>query len=155
MGYHTEFSGHVDVVPPLSAEEIAYLQVFAGTRRMARKSGPYYAVDDGNFGQSNREDVIDYNRPPAGQPGLWCQWVPSEDGTRIEWDGGEKFYDSAEWMEYLIEHFLKDGCAAIGKVPGIIGGHTLNGRILAQGEEVRDRWELVVENNKVCVENLR
>ena len=41
------------------------------------------------------------------QPGLWCGWRPNEDGTVIEHDGGEKFYDYTEWIQYLVHHFLE------------------------------------------------
>lgn len=32
------------------------------------------------------------------QPGLWCQWIISDDGTKLEWDGNEKFYNYTEWL---------------------------------------------------------
>jgi hypothetical protein len=93
MGYTTEFDGQVTVTPPLNEHEVAYLRRFADTRRMARAKGPYY-TGAGFRGQDDEADVTDYSHPPAGQPGLWCQWVPTDDGTGIEWDGGEKFYDA-------------------------------------------------------------
>ena len=49
----------------------------------------------------------------AGNPGgdgkpptYYCQWVPTEDGERLEWDKNEKFYYGKEWLEYLIETFI-------------------------------------------------
>jgi len=152
MGYTTEFSGSVAIEPPLNADEIAYLNKFSETRRMNRRNGPYF-VDGGGFaGQAHEEDVIDYNSPPPGQPGQWCQWAPTEDGTAIEWDGGEKFYDSAEWMEYLIDHFLKPG--ALADLPFLQKNHVVNGVIKAQGEDMDDRWKIIVQNNAVSVEDL-
>jgi hypothetical protein len=47
--------------------------------------------------QGHDLSIIDHNYPPENQPGLWCQWIPNEDGTAICWDGGEKFYNSIEW----------------------------------------------------------
>lgn len=141
MGYTTEFEGKISIDPPLNAAEIAFLQAFADSRRMDRKDGPYALVPDHGPG------VVDHNTPPAGQPGLWCQWVPTEDGTGLVWDGGEKFYSATEWMQYLIDHFLAPNAAAIGKVPGIVGGHTLSGLIQAQGEEDDDVWHIVVSGN--------
>ena len=38
------------------------------------------------------------NTPPFGQPGLWCQWVPTDDGHALVWNGHEKFYRSSGWM---------------------------------------------------------
>ena len=30
--------------------------------------------------------LIDYNRSPHTQPGLWCHWIPTANGKAIEWD---------------------------------------------------------------------
>jgi hypothetical protein len=151
MGYSTDFYGSVTVDPPLDEAEIAYLQKFSGSRRMDRTEGPYY-VDggSGSRGQDKPGNVIDYNSPPEGQPGLWCQWVPTEDGTAIEWDGREKFYDANEWMEYLIVHFIGSNPLARAALP-FLKSHTVNGTIEAQGEDSDDRWRLVVKDNVVTV----
>jgi hypothetical protein len=152
MGYTTTFSGRIEVHPPLNSTEIEYLNRFASTRRMDRTKGPYYANhgSDG-FGQDRELDIIEYNRSPEGQPGLWCGWVPTNDGTAIVWNKQEKFYDSQEWMKYLIEHFLKPGGHAQGKpeFSSFTFDHVCNGVIYAQGEEIGDSWSLVVRNNKV------
>jgi len=148
MGYTTEFSGSISINPPLNQQEIEFLRKFNETRRMDRRNGPYH-VEGSGFGRGDDTDVIDQNRPPAGQPGLWCQWVPTDDGTAIEWDGGEKFYDSLEWMRYLIDHFLKPGALAHGIVDGLQANHICNGTIKAQGEEMDDRWKLIVTDNQV------
>ena len=100
--------------------------------------GAYYvgsAAD--NFGQNADESIINSNQPPSGQPGLWCQWVPSSDGTAIEWDGGEKFYDYTEWIIYLIEQFLKPW------------GYILNGEVEWQGQSRGDIGRIVVTDNAV------
>jgi hypothetical protein len=150
MGYTTEFTGSISVEPPLNAEEISYLTKFSESRRMDGEQGPYFVGRSGYMGQGN-EGVRDYNRPPPGQPGLWCQWVPTPDGAAIEWNGAEKFYDSAEWMKYIIDHFIKPGALAKSELPFLQANHVCNGVIEAQGEEYDDRWSLVVENNKVKV----
>ena len=152
MGYTTTFIGKINIEPVLNAEEIDYLNKFSGTRRMNRIKGPYYVDNAGMAGQDHEEDILNYNQPPDGQPGLWCQWVPTEDGSALVWDEVEKFYDAAEWMKYLIEHFLKPGPIAKSIEPDrftFLRGHTLSGVIEAQGEESDDRWDLVVADNKV------
>lgn len=151
MGYTTEFSGQVTIDPPLNLEEINYLMRFNETRRMNRRNGPYY-VDGGGFhGQAEEADILNYNNPPEEQPSLWCQWVPNDEGTAIEWDGGEKFYYAAEWMKYLVEHFLQPGAHAASQLPFLQANHVVNGVIEAQGEETGDHWALIVEDNKVYV----
>jgi len=95
MGYTTEFDGSVSISPPLNAHEIAYLRKFAASRRMDRARGPYFVDGSGPFGQGHDDDIRDFNKPPAGQPGLWCWWEPTKDGTAIKWNGVEKFYSAA------------------------------------------------------------
>ena len=161
MGYTTEFQGQINIDPPLNKDEIEYLKKFAASRRMNRRSGPYYAdeEDSSTFGRED-PDIIDYNRPPDGQPGLWCDWVPTDDGVAIIWDGMEKFYNAEEWMAYIINHFLKPDAEVQKLVDGIVVphpfvnftfDHVLNGRIDAQGEDPDDRWILIVEDNVVKV----
>jgi hypothetical protein len=154
MGYTTHFYGQIAVEPPLNEQEIAYLNKFSETRRMACVQGPYYVDRGGDYGQLAGPDVLNYNDPPEGQPGLWCQWVPTPDGAAIEWDGSERFYDSPEWMQYLIDHFLKPGAHAAAELPFLQANHVLNGSIKAQGEEIDDRWKLIVKNNVVRVQPL-
>lgn len=154
MGYSTDFSGEILVEPPLSAEEIAHLNKFSTTRRMDCIKGPYYIDGTGLFGQDSEADVRDSNQPPKGQPGLWCQWVPSEDGKAIGWDGNEKFYHADKWMEYIITHFVGSAPLAKTSLP-FLQGHTLNGTILAQGEDITDRWQLIVKCNIVTVKKLK
>lgn len=154
MGYTTTFEGQVAVVPPLSKEEIDFLNKFAATRRMNRTKGPYFVDGTGSHGQGQDADIRDHNAPPQGQPGLWCQWVPTEDGAAIEWDGGEKFYDSVEWMAYLIEHFIGSAPKAKAQLP-FLQAHTLNGVIEAQGEESGDIWRLIVKDNEVRAKKAR
>ncbi|MFJ8622294.1 hypothetical protein ACIRD3_05550 [Kitasatospora sp. NPDC093550] len=153
MGYTTEFTGRVAVEPPLNGREIAYLRKFAGTRRMDRDNGPYFVDGTGWAGQGRDADIRAYNAPPAGQPGLWCHWEPTDDGAAIVWNQHEKFYHSPEWMAYLIDHFLKAGAHAQGE-PGFEDfsfDHVLDGVIDAQGEESWDSWQLMVRDNEVSV----
>ena len=81
--------------------------------------------------------ITNRNGTPEGQPSLWCQWVPSEDGSAIEWDGGEKFYNYVEWLKYLIEHFLKPW------------GYVLNGEVRWDGESRDDMGIIICKDNVV------
>ncbi|MBB6032948.1 hypothetical protein [Phytomonospora endophytica] len=161
MGYETEFTGSMAVVPPLNAAEIAFLARFSNTRRMDRAKGPYFVDGSGHAGQGRDPDIRDFNKPFEGQPGLWCRWEASADGSRIAWNGAEKFYDAAEWMAYLIDHFLKPGAVASGPVEeawvrpvgfaGFTFDHVVNGRIGAEGEEPGDVWRIEVRDNVAYV----
>ena len=158
MGYTTEFRGKFNLDKPLTAAHMAYLKAFATGRRMTRDAektkllpdplreavllpvgvdGGYFVNGEGFCGQGHSSDVIDYNVSPSGQPGLWCQWVPSEDGTGIEWDGGEKFYDYVEWIRYVIDNFLEPW------------GYIVDGSVEWRGEEWDDTGPICVTDNTV------
>jgi hypothetical protein len=96
-----------------------------------------YHIGSGYSGQDHDASILDYNVPPKGQPGLWCQWVPTKDGKGIGWDGGEKFYNYIEWLVYLIEHFLQPW------------GYVLSGQVIWQGEDRSDVGKIKVVDNVV------
>ena len=98
--------------------------------------GGYYC-GSGYAGQGSDKSIVDYNQPPTGQPGLWCQWIPTKNGKGIEWNGQEKFYAYVEWLEYLIKNFLKPW------------GYTVSGIVRWQGEDSGDKGILIVKKNKV------
>ena len=158
MGYHTEFFGQFALDKPLEENHKKYLFKFSDSRRMKRneqivsnfsdhlreavnlpvgKEGCYYVGSTEFAGQDRDSSVVDFNQPPGNQPGLWCQWIPNEDGTAIEWDGGEKFYNYVEWLSYIIDNFL------------IPWGYTINGKVSWEGEGRSDTGTIIVTNNKI------
>jgi hypothetical protein len=161
MGYTTKFSGEFSFNCEVDDETLQLLEGLANTRRMKRN--PYklaarlnltyeevvqkYGLecqlwygDTENFGQVHTPDVVDYNEPPEGQPGLWLQWVVTEDREGICWDGGEKFYNASGWIIYLIKNVLAPR------------GYVLNGIVDARGEDIYDLWHISIVDNKVSVE---
>lgn len=162
MGYTTDFSGIFNLDKPLRPEHLAYLNAFSETRRMKRNAeiaetlpdpirlsvnlpigteGEFYvgSVSESFFGQHKDASIIDYNQPASTQPGLWCHWTPNQDGTSIEWNGAEKFYNYIEWIEYLINKLL---------VPW---GYVLNGEVEWDGEDSSDMGMIIIENNVVNI----
>lgn len=168
MGYDTKFDGAFRVSRNgwyglhdcLLPKHRDYLIMFSYTRRMKRNpkiaeklpdpirlavdlsiglDGCYFVGSKGLYGQSMDESIIDFNASPAGQPELWCKWVPNDDGTLIEWNGGGNFYCHIEWINYLIYHFL------------IPWGYTLNGKVRWQGERIGDAGCIHMDDNAVTV----
>lgn len=115
--------------------------------------GEYYVGShkDGNSGQTRTLDVANGNSPSTTMPGLWCQWtVGGENGHPLEadeiekgvavticWDQGEKFYYYVEWLQYIIDNFLKRW------------EYTLNGTVQWSGEQTGDVGKIVVTNNVI------
>ena len=170
MGYTTAFWGEWTIVPPLTEPHRLYLAQFAESRRMARDpaklepdplreaaglppgvEGEYFVGEKGKYDQdygpnrpgdsSYKGSVINGNSPASTQPGLWCQWRPSEDGSVLEWDEGEKFYNYVEWLKYLVTNFLTPW------------GYSLCGVVSWEGEESDDFGQIKIESpsNEVLV----
>ena len=101
--------------------------------------GGYFVGGIGFAGQTDDASVVEHNHAPAGQPGLWCQWVPTEDSTAILclWDECEKFYNYNEWIVYLIENFLKPW------------GYSLTGNVDWEGEDNADFGTIFIQDNDV------
>lgn len=146
MGYDTSFEGKFDFDKPLDNKTYFLLKGLSETRRVKRRVGPEYGtegefyVEGGGFmGQAHESNIIEYNWPPKTQPSLWCQWIPTEDRLHLEWDGGEKFSEYVEWLEYLLQKII------------IPAGYVLNGTIKWDGEEQGDTGKIIVTNNLVTV----
>lgn len=97
MGYTTEFRGVIIPDKPITGDVKEFINKLNETRRMKRNlegygvEGEFFVGGSGYYGQNNEDNVIDNNKPPSTQPGLWCQWHVNNEGE-IEWDGGEKFF---------------------------------------------------------------
>jgi len=127
MGYSTDFTGRIQIVPPLNPAEIDYLQEFA----------------DGEVSYSDHKD----------EPDSYCSFEPDDSGAFVEWSYREKTSDAVEWVQFLINHFLREGAIASTssdeQFEGFTFNHILNGELEADGEESRDLWLLKVVNNRV------
>ncbi len=124
--------------------------------------GEFFVGGTGWAGQDHDDSIIEYNTAPGQptynqrmwektrekikeqikigniQPGLWCQWVFTDDET-LEWDGSGKFYNYVEWLKYLINNFFEEW------------GIKLNGEVSWVGEDSSDKGKILVEDNKVRV----
>lgn len=114
MGYTTDFDGVLHLSRPLTVPEFNEL----------KKLGEEY-------------EKKDYAKVNPEHPDSYLQWVPTKDGEGLEWNGGEKFYDYVEWLEWLIKYWF---------TPKNI---ELNGAIRWQGEEIGDVGRIEVNHNTV------
>ena len=158
MGYTTVFEGIFHLNKRLFDSEALYLFEFSRTRRMKRNPAILQSIPDpartavglpvGEEGcyfvnekwdEDSEVSVVNYNRPPKTQPGLWCKWIPTADGGGIQWSGAEKFYDYVEWLQYIINNFLEPW------------GYVLNGEVNWQGEREEDIGTIVVASNLIIL----
>ena len=170
MSYTIEYHGRFELNKPLTENISKFLHEFSKTRHYQREFTPEeengkwfvdpedkYQIDfnDPEYKkillncksmkerkeyERNRWGIIDYNKHPENMPGLWCQWIPTEDNQGIMWDKGEKFYNAKAWLEYIIENYLAP-CE-----------YVLNGAVevkYGSAEYESDQGWLIVHNNKV------
>ena len=123
MGYTTEFSGTFDLNKALGPEHHAILKELASTEHIP-----------GEDGKPLREQR-------SGRPCVYCQWIPTDDGEGIEWDGNEKFYCWLEWLQYIVDHRLKPW------------GYILSGEVRWRGEDYEDAGVIYVKDN--CIEAVK
>lgn len=161
MRYNTTFQGEFLLDRPLTTAQKDYLQRFSQTRRMKRDcqceelrkkanslresvglplgiEGEYfvgsytsYGMDEGN----NWDSVIDMSKPPRTQPSLWCEWTVSHDGTKIIWSEEDYFYEYIQWLQYLLDNFLKPW------------GYIVNGQCEWQGQNSEDQGIIYIKDN--------
>lgn len=137
MGTTTIFNGQFRLDRPLTKEHAAYLHAFNRVRHIQRDpertmldplrdavglplgaEGVYY-VAGGRYTKEfiNDTSVVGFGSNPTMTPGYWCQWRPTADARGLEWDQGDKFYDWATWLNFIIENFLT------------LWGYTLSGAV--------------------------
>jgi hypothetical protein len=163
MGYRTDFIGHILVDPPLNEAEYVYLTAFAESRRFRRPGGPY-VVPDNPMAEISADvtgsGVDDYNTPPSGQPGLWCPWEPSCQGACLavrNWGDG-KHYAPTAWLQYLVDHFLRQGAAAShdtsGEFSDFTFDHALAGAVAAHRSDTGRLWLIRPDASRITEETV-
>lgn len=151
MGYNTWFDGSFSFNKPVSEALKDYVNRFSNVRHMKRdvskikEKYPLYTninlgIDGEYFegGKENDGTIIDYNKPPSTQPGLWCQWIINNNDELV-WDGNEKFYNYIKWLEYMINNFFEPF------------GYKLNGKVTWEGEDPDDIGMIIVKSNDVTI----
>lgn len=158
MAFFANYRGSGEVVPPLNSAEVSYLRGFAESRRMYRVSGPY--VTDFWYGACS-DDIPDPNLAAEGQPDLECQWVPTPDGKKVEWNRSSQFPFAKQWLEYVVRQFLAPAATLSQELTAPVLGryyapefreftfdHVLDG-VVDVVSETGEHWQIVVEKN--CV----
>ncbi len=172
MGYNTRFEGHFEFDRPLAPLHFQYLSAFARTRRMQRDperlpadglhaqvgigsgcDGGFFVGDLGADERPHGESVVNPNRPPRGQPSLWCCWRPIDIPVRhvdqppveqssaryLGWNPCGPSVEYVEWLEYLIGSFIEPW------------GYVLRGRVVWFGEDPLDVGHIQVRRNLVSL----
>jgi len=138
MGYSRWYNGSFELDKPLTDEDRETLIKLASTRRMKREGlDEKYGIEGEFYLEDDHKNVVDANHPPKTQPGLWCQWVPTEDGMGIEADGCEKFYEATAWIRYINDKIL------------IPRGYKLSGAVDWVGDDTSDTGTIYIIDGEV------
>ena len=96
-------------------------------------------IDDRTF--EIIEEIRDSRHDDRVMPSIWCQWRVGGDGRSIEWDEGEKFYGYIGWIKYLNDKVLRPRKYRLSGTVCFQGESPEDGgRLIANGNEVRVRW---------------
>ena len=69
----------------------------------------------------------------------WINLELNEDCSGLRWNGSEKTYDMVNVVNFILEQMRKDD-----------PDFGLEGEMIAQGEEIYDRWTLVIKDGIAC-----
>lgn len=149
MGYSTDFSGALEVMPPLNEHERGFLEDFADTRHTSTDHGLLETA-----GPSLRG-----NDPQGDKPEIWCHWIADGEGNLV-WDESEKTYGHDQWLSWLIGNLLGPGSRDFvqtrldqdPRLKHFTHDHVVSGEIDAQGEDPDDMWRIKVEKNNVRIQ---
>jgi hypothetical protein len=127
MGYSTDFKGELKFTKPITTEALAYLNGFLGQDRrdIGLDGDGLYSKGYGQYWYH-----IDYELLP--------------DFSGIKWNGTEKSSDMEHVANFLIDTMRE-------KYPDF----GLTGKMLAQGEDIDDRWELVIKDGRAVKVDVR
>ena len=112
---------------------MGYTTDFTGKFKLDKKLNRADHEDLVNFSETRHNGESEF----LSTPGIWCDWVPSEDGTSIVWNEQEKFYKYIGWIKWLIINYLGPR------------GYTLNGEVEWIGEESDNIGKILIINNTV------
>jgi hypothetical protein len=120
MGYSTNFKGELEFEKPLTSDALGYLNGFLSQDRrdIGLDGDGLYKQGYGSYWYH-----IDYELLP--------------DFSGIRWNGAEKSYDMDGIANFLIDT-MKARYPDFG----------LTGKLVAQGDDVDDRWELVIKDGR-------
>ena len=146
----------------ISSRHRIFLRKFCASRRMAYSEeaiqyrpdpfrenvglpfgieGAYYVnnpdMDGEAMGTRLSAGVLDYHRPPQGQPSLFCGWTITR--SRLIWSWNPEATAHIEWLRYLIRHFFSPW------------GYLLNGTLSWFNDVADNAGDIVVANNKITI----
>jgi hypothetical protein len=156
--YTIQFESNLTLDRPFLPEHFAYLDRFVQTRRVTCSvehlqnvpdllreaadlplgpEGAYFVGIDFDKEHIRKPIVLAINKPPQGQPSLWCSWRLDPDGVTLRYVATSNLYLCYTWLQYLLDHFLKPW------------NYQLNGEIRWQGDNEADRGQIIVRANTI------
>lgn len=167
MGFSTAYLGRLTISPPLNDAEVDWLRAFAAIDRR-HYHHPYDVAmnprvvqqDEANRARGGRDapDPFATLTPRDGSPYPHLDWGPCMDGCCLEWTRQEKSRMAPEWIEYLIDHFLRPGANAQSsdrpEFEHFTFDHQLNGTLAGERDDSRELFLIVVRDNALRVETL-
>lgn len=160
MRYPIQFDSHLTLDRPLLPQHLAYLKQFVQRRRIVLsveyiqaipdplrdavglplgEEGAYFVGLDFDKERPRNPIALNVNRPPHGQPSLYCAWRFDLAGMSLNYSDSYNLYLCYVWLQYLLEHFL------------LPWGYRLHGEIYWQGAETADHGKITAYGNTLDI----
>ena len=179
MGFSTKYLGRLDIEPRLNPAEVEWLSAYAEIDRRYF-SDPYevpmnpraFVIEQERRRDQERQRLRSGKKrrgvatrdfttlsPGDGSPHPHLDWKPCPSGCCLDWDSRtEKSRMAEEWLQYLIDHFLRPGAKA--RTSGrpdferFTFDHVVNGTIAAERDDTRQLWLIRCKDNEISTEQL-
>jgi hypothetical protein len=185
MGFSTTYLGRLDIEPKLNPAEVEWLTAYAEVDRR-HFTDPYEVPmnprafrlaehhkqeeafrlkrETATTTRRRRRAQVDQDpfttlQPGDGSPYPHLDWKPCPTGCCIGWDSRtEKSRMAEDWLQYLIDHFLRPGAhASLSGKPDFeefTFDHAVNGIIAAERDDTRQLWLIVCRDNEISTTQL-
>lgn len=144
MGYTTCYSGVLHFNKEPSKALITAINDFANMRHEYSDCPGIWCdwvigKELKEYGECNYNAVCPYNQLPSVEK----KFEAVSDEIVLGWDGVEKFYKGAEWLQYIIDNIIEPNFPE----------YKLNGQLSWQGEEDEDTGTISVTDNIVSIQD--
>jgi hypothetical protein len=174
MGFSTKYLGRLDIEPHLNESEVEWLRAYAAidrrhyTERYEVAMNPRAvalqrwrreeAGEEAGEAVAPDPDPFTSLTPLDGSPYPHLDWEPCVQGCCLVWEGTEKSRMAEDWLQYLIDHFLRPGAHARTDhrpdFKDFTFDHVVSGIIAAERDDTRELFLIVCEDNTIRRETL-
>ena len=159
MAYDTHYLGHIQVRPALNEAEFSYLTAFAEKLHEVGTGALYDVPDNPLAPRENAQEGWRVIERREDVPDAVCSWTPSCHGEcLVIRDDDGQHRQAARWLQFLYDHFLRQGGLAEESGMEEFGeftfNHTLDAVVAAHRSDSGELWLIRPEGDLIVEETV-